>query len=174
MTNGNTHTGKRLMAVLIVLLAGLLLSSVVSAVETASPAQGVVAQGSPSNKPRLLVLTDIGQDPDDEQSLVRLMLYANEFDIEGFIATSDIFETASTYSPDDIYEIVGDYATIHYNLQLHDPDYPDPSYLGSIIKRGNPVVGQRGQDLALSIGPDRDTEGSNWIIEVVDRPTRAR
>ena len=35
--------------------------------------------------PRLLVLTDIGDDPDDEQSLVRLLVYANKFDIEGFV-----------------------------------------------------------------------------------------
>src|ERR1051325_752749 len=41
-----------------------------------------------AEKPRLLVLTDVGADPDDQQSLVRLMLYANEFDIEGLIATS--------------------------------------------------------------------------------------
>ena len=35
--------------------------------------------------PRLLVLTDIGGDPDDEQTLIRLLLYANCFDIEGLI-----------------------------------------------------------------------------------------
>jgi hypothetical protein len=29
-------------------------------------------------KPRLVVLTDIGGDPDDQQSLIRLMLYSNE------------------------------------------------------------------------------------------------
>jgi len=34
-------------------------------------------------RPRLAVLTDIGGDPDDRQSLVRLMVYANEFEIEG-------------------------------------------------------------------------------------------
>ena len=39
-------------------------------------------------KPRLLVLTDIGGDPDAQQSMVRLMMYSNEFDIEGLIATA--------------------------------------------------------------------------------------
>ena len=38
--------------------------------------------------PRLLVLTDIGGDPDDQQSMVRLMLYTNEFEIEGLIASA--------------------------------------------------------------------------------------
>ena len=32
-------------------------------------------------RPRLAVLTDIGGDPDDQQSLIRLLVYANEFDI---------------------------------------------------------------------------------------------
>ena len=36
--------------------------------------------GSPQ-KNRLIVLTDIEADPDDTQSMVRLMLYANEIDI---------------------------------------------------------------------------------------------
>ena len=39
-------------------------------------------------KPRLLVLTDIGGDPDDQQSRIRLMTYANEFEIEGQIASA--------------------------------------------------------------------------------------
>lgn len=34
-------------------------------------------------EPRLVVMTDIGGDPDDEQSIVRFLLYACEFDVEG-------------------------------------------------------------------------------------------
>src|SRR5262245_31201223 len=40
------------------------------------------------SRPRLVVLTDIGGDPDDQQSMIRLMLYSNEFQIEGLIATA--------------------------------------------------------------------------------------
>ena len=43
---------------------------------------------SPFAKERLLVLTDIGNEPDDAQSLVRLLTYANHFDIEGLVATT--------------------------------------------------------------------------------------
>jgi len=39
-----------------------------------------------SNHLRVIIETDAGGDPDDEQSLVRFLLYANEFDIEGIIA----------------------------------------------------------------------------------------
>ena len=41
-----------------------------------------------ADRPRLLVLTDIGGDPDDQQSLVRLMVYSNEFEIEGLVASA--------------------------------------------------------------------------------------
>lgn len=35
-----------------------------------------------AERPRLAVLTDIGGDPDDQQSLVRLLVYSNEFEID--------------------------------------------------------------------------------------------
>ena len=40
------------------------------------------------DRPRLIVTTDIGGDPDDRQSLVRLLVYADGFDIEGLIASA--------------------------------------------------------------------------------------
>jgi hypothetical protein len=39
-----------------------------------------------SDRLRLMIETDAGGDPDDEQSLVRFLLYANEWDVEGIIA----------------------------------------------------------------------------------------
>lgn len=40
------------------------------------------------DRPRLVVLTDIGGDPDDTQSLIRLLVFSNEFDIEALIASA--------------------------------------------------------------------------------------
>src|SRR5205807_3894362 len=84
-------------------------------------------------KPRLLVLTDIGGDPDDRQSMIRLMTYANEFEIEGLIAsaTGTPGEVKQDVThPDLIREIVEAYAKVRPNLLLHRPDYP-PS--GSLL-----------------------------------------
>src|SRR5215468_5793657 len=36
---------------------------------------------------RVMIETDAGGDPDDEQSLVRFLLYTNEWDVEGIICT---------------------------------------------------------------------------------------
>jgi len=41
--------------------------------------QSLIAQATQKN--RVIVLTDIEADPDDTQSLVRLLLYSNQIDI---------------------------------------------------------------------------------------------
>ena len=46
-----------------------------------------------SDKPRVLVLTDISNEPDDEESLVRFLVYSNEFDVEGLIAPRPLIVT---------------------------------------------------------------------------------
>jgi hypothetical protein len=38
--------------------------------------------------PRAIVISDIGNEPDDQMSLVRLLLCSNEIDIEGLIAST--------------------------------------------------------------------------------------
>ena len=58
------------------------------------------APPSPPERPRLVVLTDISSltagvaEPDDGQSLIRLMLYTNEFDIEGLVAKGELLIVA--------------------------------------------------------------------------------
>jgi hypothetical protein len=48
----------------------------------------LLGSGVAAERPRLAVLTDIGGDPDDQQSMVRLVVYANEFQIEALIASA--------------------------------------------------------------------------------------
>ena len=117
--------------------------------------------------PRLLVTTDIGGDPDDQQSMIRLMLYSNEFEIEGLIASAsgtpgELKE--AVVKPHLIEEIVNAYATVEENLRLHSADFPSAADLKSVIKKGNP---HRGWE---NVGEGNDTEGSEWIIQCVDKP----
>jgi glycerophosphoryl diester phosphodiesterase len=117
-------------------------------------------------KPRLLVLTDIGGDPDDRQSMIRLMLYANEFEVEGLVATAagvpGELKQAVT-KPELIREIVNAYAKVRPNLLHHRPGYPDAKYLLDRVKSGNPNRGLK------FVGEGHDTDGSRHIIAVVDR-----
>jgi hypothetical protein len=117
-------------------------------------------------KPRLLVTTDIGGDPDDQQSMIRLMVFSNEFEIEGFIASAsgtpgELKE--EVIKPYLIQEIVDAYGMVEINLKLHHPDFPSVAHLRSLIKNGNP---QRGWE---NVGEGHDTEGSEWIIKCVDK-----
>lgn len=124
-----------------------------------------------AQKPRLIVLTDIGQDPDDEQSMVRLLHYANEFRIEGLIATADnnsAHETA-VIRDDIIHEMIDDYAKCVGNFRIHADGFPTTEYLRSKVKKGNDKGGTN-VPLENFIGDEFDTEGSEWIISVVDAP----
>src|SRR5438067_2849462 len=126
-----------------------------------SPAAGQVPP-----KPRLLVLTDIGGDPDDQQSMIRLMTCADEFEIEGLIATAagipgELKEDVTR--PELIRKTVEAYGKVRPNLLLHRPDYPPAGSLLDRIKSGNPRRGVK------NIGARHDTEGSRWIARIVDR-----
>lgn len=123
-----------------------------------------------AQNPRLIVTTDIGQDPDDKQSLIRLLHYADRFDLEGIIANADInnAKEAAILKPEIIHEIIDGYSQIHSNLLIHSGSYPASTYLHSIVKKG--AFGN-GVEVLLEnyVGPGKDTQGSDWIIDVVER-----
>lgn len=116
--------------------------------------------------PRLIVLTDIGGDPDDQQSMVRLMTYANEFSIEGLIASAAGVPgelKQDVVRPELIRRTVEAYGEVRPNLLRHAPGYPAAESLLAVVKSGNPRRG------VGNIGEQHDTEGSRWIVSVVDR-----
>ena len=50
----------------------------------------------PKTMSRVFVLTDISNEPDDEESLVRFLVYANEYDVEGLVATTPTWLRSGT------------------------------------------------------------------------------
>lgn len=62
------------------------------------------------SKLRVMVLTDIEADPDDAQSMVRFLTYANTWDVEGLIATTSIHQKTRV-APQSIDKILQAYAT---------------------------------------------------------------
>jgi hypothetical protein len=125
----------------------------------AVPASGAAA----SAKSRVLVLTDIGNEPDDSMSMIRFLLYSNEFDVEGLIATTSIWQPDKV-QPQLIRERVEAYAKVRDNLLVHASGYPEASYLLSRIKSGCSAYG------LTAVGKGKDSEASDWIISVVDKP----
>src|SRR5262249_45750976 len=99
---------------------------------------------------------------------IRLMLYTNELDVEGLIASSNLGH-GQTVRPELIRRVVDAYARVQPNLLRHDDRYPPASALSATIKAGQPVAGPKAT-VSQSIGAGKDTEASEWIIQVVDRP----
>lgn len=123
---------------------------------------GVNAQ----QKCRLLVLTDIGGDPDDQMSLVRLLTYANQFDIEGLIATPA--GGGGEVSPEHIRRIISAYGKVRDNLELHEPGYPTAQFLMNRISWGKSLDGMN------AVGKDKDSPGSELLIQAVDKEQEER
>lgn len=113
------------------------------------------------NRPRLCIMTDIGGDPDDQQSLVRLMVYANAFEFEGLLATSSGSlgdGRERTPRPDLILQTIDAYANVLPHLRTHADGWPEPDALRAVVHPGQAARGLE------AIGPAHDTAASAWLI----------
>lgn len=120
------------------------------------------APSSKTYKARIINTTDLGADPDDEQSMVRQLVCANEFDIEGLIVATGCWKkNQSTTTMLD--KIVDAYSEVYTNLSVHAKGYPTPEYLKSIS-----VLGQTGYGMS-DVGTGKDSPGSDLIIASVDK-----
>lgn len=151
-------------------LASWLLLFAAPAVFLAGCAADVAPRLEDSQKPRLMVLLDLGQDPDDQQSLVRLLHHANDFQIEGLILCADhnYKHELPTIRMDLAQETLRRYGLVHPNLLKHDPSFPSREELLAVTKSGNNLGGN---EIAVedTIGEGKDTEGSDWIIKMADK-----
>ncbi len=120
----------------------------------------IVAQEEP--KSRVVVLTDIEADPDDTQTLVRLMLYSNVIDIKGIVATTSVHQKNEIH-PESVIRIIQRYGQVQENLLKHEPGFPDAESLLKLVKHGLPVYGMNG------VGKNKDSEGSEWIIKELEK-----
>ena len=118
-------------------------------------ASSALAQKAVPERPRILISTDIGgTDPDDNQSMAHLLMYSNEFDIEGLVS-SPSYGKGSTK---EIFRMIGLYEQQLPIFQQHGKNWPAPDYLRSITKQGR-------HGAAPYQGFDKPTEGSEWIVK---------
>jgi hypothetical protein len=110
-----------------------------------------------ADKLRVIIETDAGGDPDDEQSLVRFWLYTDQWDVEGILCTRPETKRDENRNPEpNGLEIVRRqlraYAEVYDKLRQHG-DYPAPEKL---LER-------------TVAGYDHSDDGVQLIIEAVDR-----
>jgi dienelactone hydrolase len=104
-----------------------------------------------SDRLRLIIETDAGGDPDDEQSLVRFLLYANEWDVEGIIANRPEARRGENRNPERtglgiVRRLIDAYDQCFTNLVRNDPRYPTAEVL-----RRRAVAGYNDTDAAVSL-----------------------
>jgi hypothetical protein len=141
---------------------------------------GLVEQ-PPRVRPRVVITAD--PELDDNNTLIRALLYSSDFTIEGLVYTSSQFhwrgdgkgttqyipgreytrnplalgpQTSWRWARDErfIDDLVEAYGKVYANLKVHNPGYPAPSALTSTIKWGN---------VEFDGDYSRDTGGSNLI-----------
>ncbi len=115
-----------------------------------------------TEKPRLIVLSDIGNEPDDQMSLVRLLLYSNEIDIEGLVATTSTWQRTKA-SPEIMKTVIAAYGKVRRNLMLHAQGWPSDADLNARISSG-----QTGYGMAAT-GPDKLSDGAKALIGAADK-----
>ena len=99
--------------------------------------------------------------------MVRFLLYANEFDVEGLVASAATF--ANVAKKQNILDILDLYDQVDENLRRHDPRYPAAEKLRSVTWEGRSGhLRQAGRSEIL--GEGKDSEASDAIIRLVDRP----
>ena len=130
------------------------------------PQHSIFAQTNLNNtntiqKNRAIILTDIGADVDDSESMIRLLLYSNEIDIEGLIATTSCW-IKTTNHPDYIKSIVQAYGKVQPNLNKHEAGFPSAESLLKKVTHGITEYGMQG------VGKGKDSPGSKLIIKVLE------
>lgn len=112
--------------------------------------------------PRVVVISDIGNEPDDQMSLTRLLLYSNEIDIEALIAATSTWQKTTTH-PETMRALIKAYGLVRPRLLQHASGWPPAEELDRRVYTGQPGYGM------ASTGPDKMSEGAQAIIEAADR-----
>ncbi|KAL4977311.1 hypothetical protein BDW66DRAFT_158934 [Aspergillus desertorum] len=105
-------------------------------------------------KPRVFIVSDISNEPDDAESLVRYLLYSHQFQTEGLVACT------STWMKNK--KVVDNLnAHVHTNAK-----YQPASYFRALVRKGAEVYGMQavGDDIPLS-------EGGELLLERIQHPS---
>ncbi|KAJ3454847.1 hypothetical protein MRS44_013447 [Fusarium solani] len=119
-----------------------------------------------NKKTRIFVLTDITNEPDDQESLVRYLLYSNEFNTRGLCATTSAWLGTRT-APDVIRKVVTAYGSVVDNLNKHvhpNAQYQSLSEVMKLVTSGHPVYGRE----ALTLPP---SDGARLLVERLGEST---
>jgi len=115
-----------------------------------------------SGHPRVAILSDIGNEPDDQMSFVRLMLYSNELDLEAMIATTSVWQRAATH-PETMHQIIAAYGEVRPHLLENAKGWPEAPALDSRVFAGQAAYGM------TATGAGKDSAGAQALLRAMER-----
>jgi len=115
-----------------------------------------------AQRQRVFVLTDISNEPDDEESMVRFLVYANEYDLEGLVATTSTHLRNRTRE-DLIRRQLDAYAKVRGNLLKHAKGYPTQKQLLAVTATVQPTYGMN------AVGKGKSSAGSRLLLAAADK-----
>ena len=121
------------------------------------------AQGDQAGaKPRLIILADMGNEPDEMQQMMHMLMYCNEFDLDGLIAVTG-WHLKEGPQPELFHQLVDAYEKVHPKLTQHAAGWPSPAYLRSIVVAGQDKYGSD------DVGDGKTSPGSDLIIKALTK-----
>ena len=115
-------------------------------------------------RPRIVVLTDIANEPDDQMSLVRFLVYSNQFDVEGLVATTSTW-MKSQVRPDVIHTVRRRLrGSAAEPLGSTPPGFPNAAPLRAVVAAGQPAYGM------AAVGPAKASPGSELVLRAALEP----
>jgi Cellulose-binding Sde182, nucleoside hydrolase-like domain/Cellulose-binding protein Sde0182, C-terminal domain len=113
-------------------------------------------------RPGVIIISDIGNEPDDQMSFVRFLLYSNEFDLKAMIAATSTWQRKATH-PETMHALIRAYGKVRKNLLLNAKGWPTANELDSRVFVGQPSYGMAGT------GAGKMSSGAEAIIRAGDR-----
>lgn len=140
----------------------LLLGPLSIPVPSRAQAISVPPADSFSGKPRVAIISDMGNEPDDQMSFVRLLVYSNELDLEALIAATSTWQKTKTH-PETMRQLIAAYGQVRDNLRKHADGWPAAADLDQRVHPGQPAYGM------AQTGPGKSSEGSQALIAAIER-----
>jgi hypothetical protein len=131
--------------------------------------EGMKISGKTNERARLVVLADMGNEADEMQQMMHLLMYNNEIDIEGLFAVTGIWLRPDfegdpyrrKLHPELFDSLINGYSEVFENLKQHAGGWHTPEYLKSIVKIGQADYGIDG------VGGGKTSQGSEFLAKII-------
>ncbi len=119
---------------------------------------------------RVIILADMGNEPDEEQQMVHMLVCSNEFHLEGLIAVTGKYINPThedpykrIMHPELFHKLIDAYSNVLDNLKQHANGWHSPEYLHSIV-----VTGQLDYGID-DVGDWKSSEGSKLMVKAFEK-----